>query len=244
MDSIHGISSAEHSRYLMCERKGVFELLMISAGMMGAYTYNLRGGVFCNAQTANVLLMSLAFGRGQWARGLYYLIPISAYIAGAFVSELLPNRVKKWGLLRWDTYLIGAEMVALFLIGFIPFSAPNQVVQVLINFICSMQYNPFRQAEGVPMATTFCTNHIRQIGISLEKLFRHRDRAALRRCLSHAAMVLCFLGGGTVLTAFCNLLGTKAIWLALLPLGADFCLLVHADLFQEHTLLWQKPLGH
>jgi uncharacterized membrane protein YoaK (UPF0700 family) len=72
--------------------------------MMGAYTFNLRGGVFCNAQTANVVLMALAFGKGEIANGVYYLIPISAYIAGAAISEILPRRVRKIHFLRWDTY--------------------------------------------------------------------------------------------------------------------------------------------
>lgn len=79
-------------RYLACERKGVFLLLMLSAGMMGAYTYNLRGGVFCNAQTANVVLMGMALGKGHLREGLYFLIPITAYISGAFVSEFFPAR--------------------------------------------------------------------------------------------------------------------------------------------------------
>ena len=51
-------------KYLVCERRSVFALLTLSAGMMGAYTFNLRGGVFCNAQTANVVLMAIAFGSG------------------------------------------------------------------------------------------------------------------------------------------------------------------------------------
>ena len=53
------------SGYLVCERKEIYALLMLSAGMMEAYTYDLRGGVFCNAQTANVVLMSIALGRGD-----------------------------------------------------------------------------------------------------------------------------------------------------------------------------------
>ena len=48
----------EEKKYLVCERKSVFALLTVSAGMMGAYTFNLRGGVFCNAQTANVRIWS------------------------------------------------------------------------------------------------------------------------------------------------------------------------------------------
>ncbi len=232
------------SRYLACERRGVFLLLMVSAGMMGAYTYNLRGGVFCNAQTANVVLMAMALGKGLWRQGLYYLIPITAYISGAFVSEFFPNPVKKMGLLRWDTCLIGLEIAVLFLIGWIPLSAPHRIVQVIINFICSMQYNTFRQAEGIPMATTFCTNHIRQIGVSLAKYVRHREAGALKRGLVHISMVGCFLGGGLILTACCASLQEKAIWLAILPLLADFLILARADLGREHELLEQIPSGH
>ena len=147
--------------FLMCERNWVYDVLMAVAGFFGAYTYLLRGNVFCNAQTGNVVLMGLALGAGEWGQALYYLIPISAYILGALVSELLPNPVKRRLPLRWDTLLIAIEMLAAALVGLIPLSAPVQISQVAINFIASMQYNTFRQAEGVPMATTFATNHIR-----------------------------------------------------------------------------------
>ena len=141
--------NSEKQIYLTCEKYYIFELLIFAAGMMGAYTFNLRGGVFCNAQTANVVLMALAFGKGEIANGGYYLIPISAYIAGASISEILPRRVRKIHFLRWDTYLVGFEMLILFLIGFLPLSVPVQIVQVLINFICSMQYSTFRQTASV-----------------------------------------------------------------------------------------------
>lgn len=234
----------EDKHYLTCENRRVYFLLMISAGMMGAYTFNLRGGVFCNAQTANVVLMSLAFGRGQWMEGLYFLIPISAYMLGAFVSESLPIPIKKMGLLRWDTYLIGLEILVLFAIGFIPLTVTHRVVQVIINFICSMQYNTFRQSEGIPMATTFCTNHIRQIGLALSHYVRHKDTSSLKRGARHFVMVCFFFAGGVVLTAFCPLLREKAIWLAIIPLLIDFMILARADLYEEHSLLEQTPSGH
>ena len=151
--------------FLMCERKWVFHLLIVVAGMFGAYTYVLRGNVFCNAQTGNVVLMGLALGGGKWRQALYYLIPISAYLMGAFVSEWFPNPIKRRLPIRWDTLFIVIEMLAVLGLGLIPLSAPVQISQVAINFIASMQYNTFRQAEGVPMATTFATNHIRQIGV-------------------------------------------------------------------------------
>lgn len=232
------------SGYLVCEQKMVYALLMLSAGMMGAYTYVLRGGVFCNAQTANVVIMAVSFGKGEWFRGLYYLIPISAYFLGAVVSEALPSPLKKLVFLRWDTCLILIEAVTLFCIGLIPLTVPHQVVQVIVNFIASMQYNTFRQAEGIPMATTFCTNHIRQVGIGFAKAVRKHDRAALKRGLIHAGMVLCFFSGGAVLTFFCKLLNERAIWLALVPLTIVLGKLVYADLATERSQLDRKPSGH
>ena len=50
------VQESGESQFLTCERIVVFVLLMVSAGMMGAYTYVLRGGVFCNAQTANIVM--------------------------------------------------------------------------------------------------------------------------------------------------------------------------------------------
>ena len=47
----------ESFEYLECEKRWVYWLLIIVAGWYGAYTFSLRGGVFCNAQTANVVLL-------------------------------------------------------------------------------------------------------------------------------------------------------------------------------------------
>ncbi len=232
------------TKFLACESRGVFELLMITAGMMGAYTYNLRGGVFCNAQTANFLMMAVAFGKREWLHGVYYFIPASAYVLGAFLSELLPGPVKRKGIIRWDTLLIGFEMVVLFAAGFIPLSAPPQIVQVGINFIASMQYNTFRQANAVPMATTFCTNHVRQFGISLANALCRHDPEKLKKGFQHLGMILGFVGGAFVQTLACGICGAKAIWLALMPLGVNFVFLVYADTVLEHDRLGQKPLGH
>ena len=242
--SMSGSIGQQNRKYLTCERLYIFELLIMAAGMMGAYTYNLRGGVFCNAQTANVVLMAMSFGKGEWQRGVYYLIPISAYILGAVISELLPTKVRRIRLLRWDTYLIGFEMIVLFLIGFIPLSCPVQIVQVMINFVCSMQYNTFRQAEGIPMATTFVTNHVRQTGIWLAKAWHTRERQNLIRAGKHLRMLGAFFLGGFLLTILCSVWQEKVIWLALLPLGIGFLVMFRADRGSEQDQLYQTPRGH
>ena len=233
--------------YLVCERRWVYHLLIIVAGYFGAFTYLLRGNVFCNAQTGNVVLMGLALGNGQWRSAVYYLIPISAYLLGAFVSELLPNPVKHHLPMRWDTLLIGIEMLAVVVLGVIPDSAPVQISQIMSNFSASMQYNTFRQAEGVPMATTFATNHIRQLGIGLAKEILHRhseDKSHRVKILRHFQMLIFFVLGAVVGTVFCNLLVGRAIWVTLLPLGIVFGAMLHADLTTEKNMVEKKPAGH
>jgi uncharacterized membrane protein YoaK (UPF0700 family) len=234
----------EISTYLTCERRWVFELLMLCAGMMGAYTFVLRGGVFCNAQTANFVMMAVELGQGHWMKGIYYLIPATAYCAGALISEVLPTPVKRMRVFRWDTYLIGFEMIVLIILGFIPVSAPHQITQVSINFIASMQYNTFRQAEGIPMATTFCTNHLRQLGIGIAKYIRKRDTLALRKGLKHLKMIVYFFAGGVMMSYLCGRIVEKAIWMAAVPLLIIFSMLAYADLVSERDKLEEKPHGH
>ena len=235
--------------YLTCEKYYIFELLTVAGGMMGLYTYNLRGGVFCNAQTGNIVKMSLALGQGNFSDALYYLIPFTAYILGTIISEILPEKVRHTHFVRWDTMLVGIEIIVLFLIGLVPFSWPNQIAQVAINFLCAMQFNTFRQAEGVPMATTFVTNHVRQIGISLARIITHKYQEekkteARQKASKHAKLILAFSFGGIFMTFMSKYCHEETIWFAIIPLSICFMFLLRSDLVYEKAMLDLKPHGH
>jgi uncharacterized membrane protein YoaK (UPF0700 family) len=234
----------EEEEYLECERWHVFMILMGVAGFFGAFTYSIRGGIFCNAQTANFVLFAMALGNGQWFHALYFLIPMSAYFAGAVLSEVLPIGVKRFNFIRWDTLFILIEMIVVVILGLLPEKAPVQISQVAINFICSMQYNTFRQARGIPMATTFCTNHWRQVAIALTKAIRHRDREKLKRMARHAAMLSVFVVGGVISTVLCRYFMGRAIFAVLIPLAILFADLLYADLKTERGELEKVPRGH
>lgn len=235
----------KNTEYLECEKKWVYQTLIFIAGFYGAFTYSIRGGVFCNAQTANFVLLAMAIGNGKWNEALYYLVPMSAYLLGAIMSEALPKPMKKLKLIRWDTLLIFIEMIVVIGLGFIPEKAPYQISQIAINFICSMQYNTFRQAQGIPMATTFCTNHVRQVGIGLwSGLKSNGDKAQLKKSFEHFIMLLFFTLGGVASTVLCNLILGKAIWFSLIPLGVILVNFLYADLKKEKSRMAQKPHGH
>ena len=240
-------SAAETPYVLVCERVWLYHTLTFVAGFWGSFTYLLRGNVFCNAQTGNVVLMGMALGAGQWRHALYYLIPISAYIAGAFFSDLLPNPVKHRFPIRWETLLIAVEILVVLFLGLLPESAPVQISQVAVNFIASMQYNTFRQADGVAVSTTFATNYIRQIGVGLAAEVRHRrspEKPHRKRLAAHFQMLLYFFGGAVAGSVACLSLAGRAMLLTLLPLGFLFAALLRADLTTERDLLERKPAGH
>lgn len=238
--------SAPEAGYLACESWPVYLLMMLAGGFFGAFTYSIRGGVFCNAQTGNFVLLAMALGNGNWRHALYYLIPISAYCLGAFVSEAAERRTVRFRHIRWETALVFFEMLAAAFLGFLPESAPVQITQVLINFICSMQYNTFRQARGIPMATTFCTNHIRQAGVSLYGLASGDGRREVhaRKLLAHLGMLAAFTAGGVAAAFLCVRFLGRAIWFAEIPLGIVLAGLLRADLGRERGRLGQIPHGY
>ncbi|SKB77045.1 Uncharacterized membrane protein YoaK, UPF0700 family [Lachnospiraceae bacterium] len=234
----------EEVSFLECEKHGTFWMLIFVAGFYGAYTYSVRGGVFCNAQTANVVLFAMALGNRNMERVLYLLIPISAYFLGAIVSEILAKKVKEYHMLRWDTILVGFEIVMVLILGALPVSAPDQICQVALNFICSMQFNTFRQNEGIPMATIFVTNHIRQTGSNLVKAVRDGDKKAGRVATGHFIMLFLFFAGGVLSTVLCHFFGVRAIWGAAVFLAILFIHLLIADRTYEKNMLSRVPKGH
>lgn len=235
----------DKEEYLECEKRWVFGFLIFIAGFYGAFTYSIRGGVFCNAQTANFVLFAMELGKKNFSNAFYYLIPMGAYLLGAVFSEALPNPIKKMRAIRWDTMLIILEIFVVAFLGFLPESAPFQISQVAINFICSMQYNTFRQAQGIPSATTFCTNHVRQIGVWIVKAFKNRrDKTYTKMLLHHTVMIICFITGGIVSTVLCNKFEGKAIWFVLIPLFVLLFDFLYADLKKERQYFSAKPHGH
>ena len=235
---------SEKDIFLECEKLWVFWALIFVGGFYGAYTYCLRGGVFCNAQTANIVLMSMHIGNGEFGQAAYYLIPFSAYLGGTILSEIWAKEIKRFHFLRWDTLLVGFELITVIMLGLMPASWPDQICQITLNFICAMQFNTFRQAEGIGMATTFCTNHLRQFGSFLVKFLRSNDHSYKRKAKLHFSMMLLFFMGVLAGTILSNIMGLHSIWGAGAVLFVVFIKLLHADRTYEKDKLYITPHGH
>ena len=95
-------------------------LLSFSGGLQDAYTYNIRGSVFANAQTGNVVLMSQNFMCGNWTQALYYLCPLLAFSFGVFAAEQTESRYKHSRILHWRQIILLLEIAALGIVGILP----------------------------------------------------------------------------------------------------------------------------
>ena len=94
--------------------------LALSGGFQDAYTYFTRDGVFSNAQTGNVVLMSQHFMMGEWSEGLRYLFPLLAFAVGVFVAERIQGSFKYARKLHWRQSVLLCEMAILVFVGFLP----------------------------------------------------------------------------------------------------------------------------
>ncbi|MFR3032100.1 MAG: YoaK family protein [Blautia sp.] len=136
-------------------------LLALTGGVLDAYTYLCRGGVFANAQTGNIVLLGMYLAQGQYSRALKYLIPIAAFAVGIIIAELIKSRFKSRGnsAFHWRQIVILVEIFLLVAVAFLPQSM-NTLANVMVSFVCSLQVQTFRKIHRIACATTMCTGNL------------------------------------------------------------------------------------
>lgn len=216
------------------EHISVGVLLALVGGFLDAYTYLLHGAVFANAQTGNIVLMSMRIAEAEWLKALYYLIPIIAFALGVVVTELIKALSRKSSFLKWRYIIVGMEAAVLFLLGILPSATPSMVITVTISFICSVQVCSFRSLSGVPYATTMCTGNLRSATEQFCAYIRTKNKIALHHSGRYFFIIFCFCAGAAVGVLACNLWAGKSIWLCSILLLLTLLLL----------LLDKKECGH
>ena len=80
------------------------------------------------------------------------------------------------------------------------------------------------------MATTFCVNHIRVLGISASRWLRRKHTSEdIQKGKAHGGMILSFILGAITAGTLCHFWDVRAIWVTLLPLTILFADLLRAD---------------
>ncbi len=188
-------------------------LLSFSGGLQDAYTYNVRDGIFANAQTGNVVLMSQSFMQGAWEKGLSYMLPLLFFAAGIFLTERIENRFKLGSRIHWRQIVLFIEIIMLIVVGFLPYRL-NMLANILVSFSCAMQVQTFRKVHGYGYASTMCIGNLRSATESLSQYIRTKERRLLFKSLHFFGIILIFAIGAGIGGILSIKLGIGTIWIS------------------------------
>lgn len=184
------------ARYPVFEWMEVGILLCIAGGFLDAYTYVTRGGVFCNAQTSNLIFLTLNLASGNGAAALRYITPVLLFITGVFLSELcLHLSKKKRDEFRGHSFVLLGEIAVLITVALLPSSVPDMFVNALVSLAAAVQFDNFRKMEGKPFATAFCTGNMRSATEHAMHSVAEKDVSAIKVTGKYFLIIFAFLCG-------------------------------------------------
>ena len=214
------LSSRKHHGQ-MSESFLTASLLSLSGGLQDAYTYLARGEVFANAQTGNIVLMSVRLFEGAWAQAMRYLVPLTAFFLGVLAAELLHLRYKKMERFHWRQLVLLGEIVLLAAVGFFPQSW-NLLAKSVVSFACAMQVQAFRKVDGYAFASTMCIGNLRSGTESLCAWWSCGAPQARKKAGRYFGVIALFGIGAGLGGALLPHLGLGTIWISCALLTAAF----------------------
>ena len=133
--------------------------LTLAGGLQDGYSYALRGKVFVNALTGNVVLMAFNLAEGNFPAMLRYFIQIASFALGVYVSGRVAFSQKRRIGLHFKQRILATEIAILVVVGFLS-GELDSVANSMMAFSCGMQVNTFRKFADINAATTMCVGSI------------------------------------------------------------------------------------
>lgn len=183
--------------------------LAVAGGFLDAYTYLIRGGVFANAQTGNIVLLGLHLAKGEGRQAVYYMVPILAFALGIVLAEWIRRLPQP--LLHWRQWTLGLEILLLGIAAFVPVGSMDLAVNIGVSFVCAIQVESFRTVHGSAYASTMCTGNLRSGTEALYEAIRTGSRTQLRKSLQYYGIILCFIAGAALGTLLAGVWGGISI---------------------------------
>lgn len=202
------------------ERLWLFCSLIFIGGYLGGFTFSLKGKLFVNAQTGNMVLLSSGIGKFDILVVKNTLILLIVYFIAVMTAEYLSKKVYKEGKYIWENFLLILSFFITLILGFLPEDLIFEVWLYPIAAIVAMQFATFERAHGMGMATGFCTNHLKQTATNLVRYLRTKRKENLISCLSHFSMIISFITGAFLAFFLSSIFLSYSIWLA------SFCFLL------------------
>lgn len=197
--------------YQISESFRLGAVLALAGGFLDAYSYLIRGGVFANAQTGNMVLLGIHLMERDWRHVLYYLVPIAAFVVGILAVELIKARMKYSARIHWRQLIVLLEAALLLPAAFLPAPECDMIANCAISLVCAMQVEAFRKVHGSAFATTMCTGNLRSGTEALYRFLHAGAQADLTKAVHYFGIILVFIAGAVIGGLLCGLLHVRAI---------------------------------
>ena len=194
-------------------------ILAFAGGFLDAYTYVMRGGVFANAQTGNIVLFGISLFSADFSAAFRFFIPITAFTAGIFVAESIRKAFTGFQSLHWRHPVLFIECAVLAASAFIP-ASHNMWANALVSFVCSLQVESFRKVHGSPYATTMCTGNLRSAAENLFNYMIHKEPENFYTARNYFIIIGAFVTGAGVGALAAKICGHSSVLFAAALLAA------------------------
>jgi uncharacterized membrane protein YoaK (UPF0700 family) len=189
-------------------------MLALVGGFLDAYTFISRDGVFANAQTGNIVLLAIDAANGDWENCFIYIPPILAFFLGVMVAEIVKTpRLREW-LYSYRRAILLLECIVLIIVGILPSSVPDLVVNIFISFVSSVQISTFTRLDKWTYNSTMTTGNLRTASQAVYSAVVKHDEEAEKQFKEFFVIIVSFSLGALVGTISTNYMGDLSVWIA------------------------------
>lgn len=188
--------------------------MAIIGGFMGAYAIINHCDLFGSAQTTNLITIAMNLVGRKDSDWLIRIFGLFVYMAGLASTVVLPHRFPKWNL---KIYSIVTDAVVLVLVGLLPINLNHFAALYPLFFAASIQWCSFKGADGYVSSNIFSTNNLRQFTTAFAEYFCTGSTDALHKGKFFGKMLFFYHIGVAFCFLTCQVMGTKASWIALFP---------------------------
>ena len=212
----------------MSETYLVAAILASAGGFLDAYSYIVRGHVFANAQTGNIVLLGMNFFERDWLACAKYLLPIVMFVAGVLLADRMRIKLAN-STLHWRQHIIIIEALVLAAVMFLPAGEGcdnyDLVANTLISFVCSLQVESFRKVHSISFATTMCTGNLRTATEHVSLYLTDKDEEHLKAAFKLYGIIAFFVLGVIIGSLICSALERAGLIFVIIQLTAVFVLM-------------------
>ena len=184
-------------------------VMTVAGGFLDAYTYIVRGGVFANTQTGNIVQCGMALMNGDLFACLRYLLSILAFTLGIFLVVYIRDIRHIQGL-HWRQETVLIEAVILLIVAFLPESR-NTLANTLVAFACGIQLQTFRKVGEYIYTTTMATGNLRSFAYALVYSLNTGEEYYAKRAAVVGSLLLMFMLGAGLGGIFSRMMGVQAV---------------------------------